>query len=591
MFKFFIQYVSFFSDETAYLISSSSSSSSSLSDELDPDEQVPGTSADTVLLDSPDIEVSRATKRKGGRQKIITPRLAAALDKCKISDRDAVHILIATTEALGHDVQDFIINRSSIQSYRKILREERATEIKKRFKNMKLEAAILHWDGKLLPALLGKETVHRLPVIISNGDTEQLLGVPVLQSGTGKEQASAVCEILVDWGLQDYIKALSFDTTASNTGSFKGSCALIEHFLEKDLLYFPCRHHIYEIILKSVFDEKMGTTTGSNVLIFKKFQNAWPEINVQNYQSGIINEKVKGHLGNDLSRIIDLLRNNLENQQPREDYREFLELALIFVGESPARGVSFRVPGAVHHARWMAKGIYCLKIFLFRGQFSMSLQDENAICDICLFLVSLYIEAWFCAPSAARAPYLDFSVLMKLYKYKDIDRSISSVALQKLSNHLWYLSPEAVALAFFDPHVSRESKLNMVGALNRDTNSPNENTKRIQVQINKIPELFNNGIEQFVSNETGRFFERFNLKDDFLKTDPLMWHKNENFVKGLELVNKLRVVNDSAERGVKLMEEYNQLLTKNEKQKQFVLQVVSDYRRKFPSTTKESLSH
>src|SRR5215469_1463036 len=99
--------------------------------------------------------------------------------------------------------------------------------------------------------------------------------------------------------------------------------------------------------------------------------------------------------GNDLSRIIDLLRNNLENQQPREDYREFLELALIFVGESPAHGVSFCVPGAAHHARWMAKGIYCLKIFLFRGQFSMSLQDENAICDICSFLVSLYIEARF----------------------------------------------------------------------------------------------------------------------------------------------------------------------------------------------------
>src|SRR5215469_2217609 len=78
----------------------------------------------------------------------------------------------------------------------------------------------------------------------------------------------------------------------------------------------------------------------------------------------------------------------------------------------------------------------------------------------------------------------------------------------------------------------------MVGALNRDTNSPNENTRRIQVQINKIPKLFNNGIEQFVSNETGRFFERFNLKDDFLKTDPLMWHKNEKFLKGLELVNK-----------------------------------------------------
>ncbi|XP_050538877.1 uncharacterized protein LOC126904162 [Daktulosphaira vitifoliae] len=40
----------------------------------------------------------------------ITSKLAAALDKCKISDRDAVHILISTEEALGGDVEKLIIN-------------------------------------------------------------------------------------------------------------------------------------------------------------------------------------------------------------------------------------------------------------------------------------------------------------------------------------------------------------------------------------------------------------------------------------------------------------------------------------------------
>ena len=38
------------------------------------------------------------------------------------------------------------------------------------------------------------------------------------------------------------------------------------------------------------------------------------------------------------------------------------------------------------------------------------------------------------------------------------------------------------------------------------------------------------------------------------------------------------------------MEEYNKLFTKNEQQKQYVLQIVSDYRRKFPGYKKESLS-
>ncbi|XP_036340626.1 uncharacterized protein LOC118749994 [Rhagoletis pomonella] len=132
--------------------------------------------------------------------------------------------------------------------------------------------------------------------------------------------------------------------------------------------------------------------------------------------------------------------------------------------------------------------------------------------------------------------------------------------------------------------------MKMVKALNRETDELEENVKRIKVEINQIPEIINNGIEQFVSNKTRKFFTRFDLSDEFLNTDPSQWHKNEDFVKALSLVEKLKVVNDPAERGVKLMEDYNNLFTKNEQQKQYVLQVVSEYRQKFPDSRKQTLS-
>ncbi|XP_053968170.1 uncharacterized protein LOC128869625 [Anastrepha ludens] len=103
--------------------------------------------------------LSVPAKQKRGRQIIITPKLAAALDKCKISDRNAVHILIATLEALGQDVETFAINRWSINNSREKLREKKATEIKNIFKDKELPAATIHWDSKLLPSLTGKETV------------------------------------------------------------------------------------------------------------------------------------------------------------------------------------------------------------------------------------------------------------------------------------------------------------------------------------------------------------------------------------------------------------------------------------------------
>ncbi len=57
------------------------------------------------------------------------------------------------------------------------------------------------------------------------------------------------------------------------------------------------------------------------------------------------------------------------------------------------------------------------------------------------------------------------------------------------------------------------------------------------------------------------------------KTNP--WPQNNNFQEGLKIVKTLKVVNDMAERGIKLITDFNDLLTKDEEQKQYVLQVVS----------------
>ena len=45
----------------------------------------------------------------------------------------------------------------------------------------------------------------------------------------------------------------------------------------------------------------------------------------------------------------------------KDDYREFTELSLVFLGHAKSE-VSLRRPSALHKARWMAKVIYSLKI-------------------------------------------------------------------------------------------------------------------------------------------------------------------------------------------------------------------------------------
>jgi hypothetical protein len=56
--------------------------------------------------------------------------------------------------------------------------------------------------------------------------------------------------------------------------------------------------------------------------------------------------------------------------QPLQDHITLIELSLILLGEIDVVTVDGKVhfspPGAYHRARQMAKGIFCLNMFLFR---------------------------------------------------------------------------------------------------------------------------------------------------------------------------------------------------------------------------------
>ena len=61
---------------------------------------------------------------------------------------------------------------------------------------------------------------------------------------------------------------------------------------------------------------------------------------------------------------------------------ELLELAIIFLGGTPAKGISFKQPGPMHNARWMAKAIYALKVWLFREQAKITDADATSLLQV-----------------------------------------------------------------------------------------------------------------------------------------------------------------------------------------------------------------
>lgn len=52
----------------------------------------------------------------------------------------------------------------------------------------------------------------------------------------------------------------------------------------------------------------------------------------------------------------------------------------------------------------------------------------------------------------------------------------------------------------------------------------------------------------------------------------------------------MKVVNDTAERGVKLIQDFNTTLTYDENQKPYILQVVADCRQRYSDVSKRSVA-
>jgi hypothetical protein len=108
--------------------------------------------------------------------------------------------------------------------------------------------------------------------------------------------------------------------------------------------------------------------SGPDVAIFNRFHTSWNSINQSNFEPMMIGD-MKSPVADVFfsceNEVVTFCLEKLTSSQPRDDYRELLALVVILCGDCPPRGVKFIRPGALHRARWMARLIYGIKIFLF----------------------------------------------------------------------------------------------------------------------------------------------------------------------------------------------------------------------------------
>ena len=150
--------------------------------------------------------------------------------------------------------------------------------------------------------------------------------------------------------------------------------------------------------------------------------------------------------------------------------------------------------------------------------------------------------------------------------------------------HLWYLSEDLAALPLFSGDICEEDKEAIVTALQRTPNQ--EDLRRLTPK--QIPRFQDTSIEQFVTRRSLYLFESLRLPQDFLSAPVNTWTTREDYQAACKTVHALKVVNDCAERSVKLATDFNEVLTKNDEQRQLLYQVVEYHRKLLPTSATKS---
>ena len=83
--------------------------------------------------------------------------------------------------------------------------------------------------------------------------------------------------------------------------------------------------------------------------------------------------------------MIAFASKQLSEQQPRDDYKEPLELNNLVRWYS-STGIKFKKPGAFHRAHWMVKLIFSIQIFTFKKQFKIIAKQEKGQQKFVIFL-------------------------------------------------------------------------------------------------------------------------------------------------------------------------------------------------------------
>ena len=272
-------------------------------------------------------------------------------------------------------------------------------------------------------------------------------------------EAEVIKQAMSSWSVKEQCINLVFDTTATNSSPLVGACLHLELYVGHLVLWSACRHHVYELYIKKVTDVILGDTDSPGVSLFKRLAKDWHGLQIDYNKLQTLNfDSLPDWVREEGKSVLKWAEQLLFTATwVREDYKEFCQLVVVALGGQIDK-FRFRLPGADHHARWLSKGIYLPKIFLLSSVFKLTVEEEEQVRRLVIFILVFYARPWMQAPVAAAAPRNDLNFHLNILRYRKLEPVVAYRLLEVIRRHQWYLTAQWVPLALADKEVPEEER-------------------------------------------------------------------------------------------------------------------------------------
>ena len=323
--------------------------------------------------------------------------MVAALKRCKTTPADASLILSTAVTVGGGNPKSVYLSYSHVHRTLTKQSDKLSQTIKQQWKSP--SKILVHWDDKTMSSLDGSKKQKRLPVVASGLEQTKMLGAPVLGKITpgtyGRQVTDAVIGLLDEWQCKENVFGMVYDTTSSNTGCNTGACITLQRKLAKPLLWVPCRHHIGEVVVNSVWKKlQIEPSNSPGMKLFECFQTFW------NKTPNLSTTQDLRSMKNPPICFQTFYESAISKKFLRDDYLEVVQLGYLFLGKK-INGYHIKRPGPINRARWMWLIIYALKIVIISNKDNksninkfVSRSQFQKLEKFVKFCVLLYVPWW-----------------------------------------------------------------------------------------------------------------------------------------------------------------------------------------------------